>query len=91
MAADEGASAAETESEDRSLMARVQSGDETALGTLMARWERPVKAVVARLVLNAAEAEELAQETFVRVWQQDRKSTRLKSSHTDISRMPSSA
>ena len=62
MAADEGASAAETESEDRSLMARVQSGDETALGTLMARWERPVKAVVARLVLNAAEAEELRSE-----------------------------
>ncbi len=54
-------------------MARVQAGDGAALGEVMARWERPVKAVVARLVLNAREAEELAQETFVRVWQQREK------------------
>lgn len=54
---------------DRDLMARVQAGDEAALGRLMARWERPVKAVIARLVGNAAEAEELAQEAFVRLWQ----------------------
>ncbi len=58
---------------DRALMARVQAGEGEALGALMARWERPVKAVVARLVLNAREAEELAQETFVRVWQQREK------------------
>ncbi len=58
---------------DRALMARVQAGDGAALGEVMARWERPVKAVVARLVLNAREAEELAQETFVRVWQQREK------------------
>jgi len=56
--------------EDRALMARVQSGDEVALAALMERWELPVKAVIGRLVLNAREAEELAQETFVRVWQQ---------------------
>jgi RNA polymerase sigma factor (sigma-70 family) len=55
---------------DRDLMVRVQGGDEAALGALMQRWELPVKSVVARLVLNATEAEELAQETFVRVWQQ---------------------
>jgi RNA polymerase sigma factor (sigma-70 family) len=60
----------ETPSEDAELMRRVQAGDETALGMLMERWELPVKAVIARLVLNASEAEELAQETFVRVWQQ---------------------
>lgn len=54
---------------DRELMARVQAGDEAALGLLMERWERPVKAVIARLVGNAAEAEELAQEAFVRLWQ----------------------
>jgi RNA polymerase sigma-70 factor (ECF subfamily) len=51
-------------------MERVQAGDEAALGSLMDRWERPVKSVIARLVLNVSEAEELAQETFVRVWQQ---------------------
>lgn len=51
-------------------MVRVQAGDEAAFGALMARWELPTKAVIARLVLNAREAEELAQEAFVRVWQQ---------------------
>jgi RNA polymerase sigma-70 factor (ECF subfamily) len=50
-------------------MRRVRASDEAAFAALMARWERPVKAVIARLVLNAGEAEELAQETFVRVWQ----------------------
>ncbi len=58
---------------DRALMARMQSGEEAALGVLMERWELPVKSVIARLVLNASEAEELAQETFVRVWQQREK------------------
>jgi len=51
-------------------MRRVQAGDEAALGGLMERWELPVTAVIARLVLNRSEAGELAQETFVRVWQQ---------------------
>ena len=55
---------------DRELMSRLQAGDEAALGGLMERWETPVKALISRLVLNASEAEELAQETFVRVWQQ---------------------
>jgi RNA polymerase sigma-70 factor (ECF subfamily) len=55
--------------EDRALMARVQNGDETAFAALMERWERPTKAVVARIVLNSSEAEELAQEAFVHVWQ----------------------
>lgn len=59
--------------EDRALMARVQAGDEAAFGVLMERWERPVKSVIGRIVLNASEAEELAQETMVRVWQQREK------------------
>ena len=54
-------------------MMRVQAGDEAAFGALMERWERPVKSVIARLVLNAGEAEDLAQETFVRLWQQREK------------------
>jgi RNA polymerase sigma-70 factor (ECF subfamily) len=64
------ADATTTPGEDTQLMRRVQAGDEAALGELMQRWERPVKAVIARLVLNAREADDLAQETFVRVWQQ---------------------
>jgi RNA polymerase sigma factor (sigma-70 family) len=62
-----------TPGEDTELMRRVQSGDEAAFGVLMVRWERPVKSVVARLVMNTREAEDLAQETFVRVWQQREK------------------
>lgn len=60
----------QTPSDDTELMRRVQRGDEAALGALMERWEAAIKGLVGRIVLNAAEAEELAQETFVRVWQQ---------------------
>lgn len=63
------AAAMTTPGEDTELMRRVQTGDEAALGALMQRWELPVKAVIGRIVLNASEAEELAQETFVRLWQ----------------------
>lgn len=55
---------------DEALMARVGAGDEAAFAELMHRWERPVKAVIGRMVLNTAEADDLAQETFVRLWQQ---------------------
>ncbi len=54
-------------------MRRVQAGDETALSALMERWELPVKGLIARIVLNTRDADELAQETFVRVWQQREK------------------
>lgn len=54
-------------------MTRVQGDDEAAFAALMERWELPVKSVIARLVFNVSEAEELAQETFVRVWQQREK------------------
>ena len=57
-------------SDDADLMRRVQGGDEAALGALMERWELPLKGLIGRIVLNASEAEELAQEAFVRAWQQ---------------------
>jgi len=59
-------------SDDAELMIRVQGGDEAALGALMERWELPVKSLVGRIVLNASEAEELAQEAVVRVLDGDR-------------------
>ncbi|HEX2851981.1 MAG TPA: sigma-70 family RNA polymerase sigma factor [Opitutaceae bacterium] len=62
-----------TPGEDTELMRRVQRGDESAFGVLLQRWERPVKSVIARLVFNSREAGDLAQETFVRVWQQREK------------------
>ncbi len=54
---------------DAELMARVRQDDKSALATLMERWELPLKSFIGRVVLNAREAEELAQETFVAVWQ----------------------
>jgi len=65
-----GAGGAET---DQQLMHRLKAGDEAALNGLMERWELPVKRVIGRMVFNAGEAEDLAQETFVRVWQQREK------------------
>ena len=52
------------------LMAKVQSGDESALATLMTEWEIPVKALLMRFLHNQQDAADLAQETFVRVWEQ---------------------
>lgn len=57
-------------SDDAELMARVQAGDEPALTALMQRWELPVKGLMLRLVHNAAEADDLTQEAFVRLWAQ---------------------
>lgn len=65
-----GVDAPESRDADDALMRRVQANDDAALGVLMERWELPVKGLIARIVLNAHEAEELAQEAFVRVWQQ---------------------
>ena len=58
-----------SEPDDAALMRRIQASDEPAFALLMHRWEKPVKAVIARIVLNTSEAEDLAQETFVRLWQ----------------------
>lgn len=54
---------------DEDCMIRLQAGDDAALAPLMQRWEAPVKRFVFRLIGNAAEADDLAQEVFVRVYQ----------------------
>jgi RNA polymerase sigma-70 factor (ECF subfamily) len=56
-------------SEDAELMRRVRDGDEAALGALMGRWELPVKRLLGRILQNSADADDLAQEAFVKVWQ----------------------
>lgn len=53
---------------DEDLMRRLQAGEDAALASLMQRWEGPVKRFIFRLVGNTAEAEDLAQEVFVRVY-----------------------
>ncbi len=54
-------------------MRRVQSGDEASLATLMDQWELPLKGLLQRFLHNEQEAADLAQETFVRVWEQKEK------------------
>lgn len=53
---------------DEELMAQLQAGKEAALAPLMQRWEVPLKRFIFRLVGSTAEAEDLAQEVFVRVY-----------------------
>ncbi len=53
---------------DEELMDRLKSGEEAALALLMQHWETPVKRFIFRLIGNTAEAEDLAQEVFLRVY-----------------------
>jgi RNA polymerase sigma-70 factor (ECF subfamily) len=55
---------------DDQLMARGASGDEEAFRLLVARWERPVFAFLERMLGTREEAQDLGQETFVRMFQQ---------------------
>ncbi|HEY8994618.1 MAG TPA: RNA polymerase sigma factor [Lacunisphaera sp.] len=53
---------------DEELMNRLQGGEDAALAPLMQRWEVPVKRFIFRLIGNTADADDLAQEVFVRVY-----------------------
>ncbi len=54
--------------EEALLVRRVAAGDEEALGLLYDRLGRPVYALCLRIVRDPGAAEELTQETFVRLW-----------------------
>jgi RNA polymerase sigma factor (sigma-70 family) len=53
---------------DENLMQRLQGGEDAALAPLMERWEAPVKRFIFRVVGSTVEADDLAQEVFVRVY-----------------------
>jgi RNA polymerase sigma-70 factor, ECF subfamily len=53
---------------DAELMLRVRDGDQASFGMLLERHRSPVMHFVYRMVQNQAVAEELAQETFLRVY-----------------------
>ncbi len=55
--------------EDTADMLALQAGDDTALDRLMHRWQVPLRSFVMRHGLPDADALDLAQETFVRVYQ----------------------
>jgi RNA polymerase sigma-70 factor (ECF subfamily) len=54
---------------DQELVARARQRDEAAFGELLQRYRQPIFRFVWRLLDNAADADEVAQETFVRAWQ----------------------
>jgi len=55
---------------DDQLMARGAQGDEEAFRLLVVRWERPVFAFLERMLGSREEAQDLGQETFIRMFQQ---------------------
>src|SRR5690625_7125420 len=65
---------------DADLVARVQKGDKRAFDLLVLKYQRRIMRLLARMVRDVDEIEDLAQETFIKAYR-DRKSTRLNSSN----------
>ena len=59
----------DTNNADQQAMARLAAGDHSALNQLMTHWTPRLIAFLTRLTGNTATAEDLAQETFVRLYQ----------------------
>lgn len=53
---------------DEALASALRRGDDTALNTLMHRWQVPLRAFLYRHLQNEADALDLSQETFVRIY-----------------------
>jgi len=56
--------------DDDKLMQRTAAGDEVAFRQLVARWEQPVMAFLVHMLGSVEEAEDLAQDTFLKVYDQ---------------------
>lgn len=54
--------------DDDTLMARTARGEEAAFRLLVQRWEREVKSFLVHMLGSVEEAEDLAQDTFVKVY-----------------------
>ncbi len=55
-------------SDDRSLMERIHAGDPSALDELLGRYWRPLVAYAQRFLPSQDAAEDVVQETMIRVW-----------------------
>lgn len=58
-----------TAGEDEELMAELAAGDDRALNRLMDRWQVPLRGFLYRYTHDDQDALDLAQETFVRIYQ----------------------
>jgi RNA polymerase sigma-70 factor, ECF subfamily len=54
---------------DAQLMLRLKNGEDQVLNELMGRWQQPLVAFIYRYIGQETEALDLAQETFVRVYE----------------------
>ena len=54
---------------DEELMTALQRDDEASLDALMTRWQIPLRSFLYRFLQNEHDARDLAQETFVRIYQ----------------------
>ncbi|MGA8042642.1 MAG: sigma-70 family RNA polymerase sigma factor [Terracidiphilus sp.] len=62
------ASALTLEPEDAALIAELQAGSEDAFAWLIARYHQPIYSLVARMIRDRADAADLTQEVFVKVF-----------------------
>ena len=53
---------------DQALVERVQTGDKQAFGLLVAKYQRKLLRLISRLVRDPAEAEDVAQEAFIKAY-----------------------
>ncbi|MCL2162609.1 MAG: RNA polymerase sigma factor RpoE [Betaproteobacteria bacterium] len=53
---------------DQQLVERIQSGDKQAFGLLVSKYQRKLHRLIARLVRDPAEVEDLTQETFIKAY-----------------------
>jgi RNA polymerase sigma-70 factor (ECF subfamily) len=60
---------------DAELMLRLKSGEDSILNELMTRWQQPLVAFIYRYIHHETDALDLAQETFVRVYETRRRYT----------------
>ncbi len=58
---------------DEQAMARVQQDDQDAFAELVRRWERPIRDLCIRMTGNEQAGEDVAQETFARIFAQRRR------------------
>src|SRR6516165_4937520 len=63
------ATVAQENDPDFACMVRLREGDDLALNELMERWQKPLHSFILRYVGNHRDAIELAEQTFVRVYQ----------------------
>lgn len=53
----------------KAILARIEGGDQAAFAELVAHFQRPLFGYLGRMGLGQGQAEEIAQETFLRAWQ----------------------